>query len=319
MSLNVLLILNDATDAEAAQQALASTGNDLFQIEWQRCCADGVTRPTLSGDQAAGNSTHIAAVMTDLFLPDSHGIETIDRLVQAAPQIPMLILCGLQDEHIARAAMRCGAQDYLLKHQLDKYWTPKILHNMIVRTAHAGAVSEERECTLNAIGDAVISIDTHSHVIYLNAVALAHRNRQQLAVLFLDLDHFKDINDSLGHAVGDSLLQALALRLAACVRSSDSVGRLGGDEFVIVLSEVTHADDAVIYAGKILEAVSTAYRLDHHDLHITASIGIATYPDDGADAETLLKKADLAMYRAKHTGRGNYRRFTSDLKVSAME
>jgi diguanylate cyclase (GGDEF)-like protein len=133
----------------------------------------------------------------------------------------------------------------------------------------------------------------------VQATALAHRHGQQLAVLFLDVDRFKQINDSLGHEIGDRLLRDVSQRLLGCVRNSDTVSRHGGDEFVILLSEVTHAADAAVCAEKILLALSAPYCIDEHKLHLTASIGIAAYPDDGTDAQTLMKHADFAMYHAK--------------------
>jgi diguanylate cyclase len=137
----------------------------------------------------------------------------------------------------------------------------------------------------------------------------AQRHGKKLAVLFLDIDRFKHINDSLGHAIGDRLLQAVARRLLACVRNSDTVSRQGGDEFVILLSEVSQAQDAAISAGKILLELSVPYRIDEHQVDVTVSIGIATYPDDGLETHALLKHADIAMYHAKEGGRNNYQFF----------
>jgi diguanylate cyclase (GGDEF)-like protein len=151
------------------------------------------------------------------------------------------------------------------------------------------------------------------------AIAMAQRYRRNLAVLYMDVDRFKHINDSLGHDVGDRLLQAIAVRLYACVRSSDTVSRQGGDEFVILLSEVTHVEDAGVIAEKILNALKTPYRIDDHDLHLTVSIGIASYPEDGAEAEALMKNADLAMYHAKDNGRNNYQFFQAEMNVRAVE
>ncbi len=150
------------------------------------------------------------------------------------------------------------------------------------------------------------------------AIALARRHAKQLAVLFLDLDHFKRINDSLGHAAGDKLLQSVALRLKGCVRSSDAVSRKGGDEFAVLLSEITHAEDAARSADKIIAAVATPHQVAGHELHVTASIGISIYPQDGADAQTLLKSADAAMYQAKKYGRNNYRFFGQDMNPGAV-
>jgi diguanylate cyclase (GGDEF)-like protein/PAS domain S-box-containing protein len=143
------------------------------------------------------------------------------------------------------------------------------------------------------------------------AISLARRNRGSLAILFLDLDNFKNINDSLGHSAGDRLLQSVATRLSACIRHSDTVGRLGGDEFVILLTEVKHPADAAISARKILAALMRPYRVSEHDLTVTASIGLSTYPADGQDADTLIRNADAAMYWAKESGRNNYRFFDS--------
>lgn len=141
------------------------------------------------------------------------------------------------------------------------------------------------------------------------AIALAQRNRRQLAVLFVDLDHFKLINDSLGHAAGDKLLQSVALRLRACVRGSDTVSRKGGDEFVVLLSDIAHPDDAARAADKVLAAVAAMPRIAGPHV-LTTSVGIAVYPSDGEDAPTLLRNADQAMYRAKDAGR-NRRYFSS--------
>jgi diguanylate cyclase (GGDEF)-like protein len=125
------------------------------------------------------------------------------------------------------------------------------------------------------------------------------------------LDNFKNINDSLGHSIGDRLLQSVAARLSACIRLSDTVGRLGGDEFVVLLTEVKHPADAAVSARKILAALMRPYRIGEHDLRVTASVGLSTYPADGQDAETLIRNADAAMYRAKKNGRDNYRFFDS--------
>jgi diguanylate cyclase (GGDEF)-like protein/PAS domain S-box-containing protein len=151
------------------------------------------------------------------------------------------------------------------------------------------------------------------------AIASAHRHRKSLAVLFLDVDRFKHINDSLGHAIGDQLLQSIARRLVACVRGSDTVSRQGGDEFVILLSEVARAEDAAITAAKILAAMSTPHRINQQDLHVTVSVGIGVYPDDGTDAETLLKNADSALFHAKSHGRGKQQLFEPDMSLRAAK
>jgi diguanylate cyclase (GGDEF)-like protein/PAS domain S-box-containing protein len=151
------------------------------------------------------------------------------------------------------------------------------------------------------------------------AIVLAPRHHKKVAVLFLDLDGFKHINDSLGHPTGDKLLQSVATRLADCVRGSDTVSRQGGDEFVVLLSEIERAEDAAITARRMLQAVAEAHSIDQHDLHVTTSIGVSVYPDDGLDAETLVKNADTAMYQAKENGRQSYQFFKPAMNVRAVE
>ena len=151
------------------------------------------------------------------------------------------------------------------------------------------------------------------------AIALAKRHGGQIAVMFMDLDGFKHINDSLGHPIGDKLLQSVAHRLQAEVRRPDTVSRQGGDEFVLLLQEVDVPEDAAITAKRVLEAVAEAHSIDGHDLFITASIGVSLYPEDGTDAETLMKNADTAMYQAKDTGRQRCKFFKPEMNISAVE
>jgi diguanylate cyclase (GGDEF)-like protein/PAS domain S-box-containing protein len=448
MSQNILLIQDDASRAKDIQAALSASNDGSFHVEWVRTCSAALER--LSGnaapEQKSGGGVEISAVLVDLYLPDSQGIETFDRLFGAIPQIPILVLATSRDEAIAKIAVERGAQDYLMQAHLDSYLLPKTLGSMIERAANAEALYEEKEraqVTLNSIGDAVMSTNFSGHVTYLNVIAegltgwsqqeafghplqevfriidgttreaavdpmalairenkpvsltpncvlirrdgteaaiedsaapihdrrgqvtgavivfrdvsvaramtlrmshlaqhdsltdlpnrvllndrlaeaivLSNRYERNLAVLFLDLDRFKHINDALGHAIGDRLLKSVARRLFTCVRSSDTVSRQGGDEFVILLWEVRHAEDAAITADKILQALRAPHCIDQHELHVTGSIGIVTYPDDGEDAETLLKNADFAMYHAKESGRDNYQFFKPNLKIRAIE
>jgi len=152
----------------------------------------------------------------------------------------------------------------------------------------------------------------NDHLKY--ALSLAKRSNGHLALMFLDLDHFKDINDSLGHSIGDALLIELAKRLRAALREEDTVTRLGGDEFILLLPGVD-AIGAAHVAQKLLDAIAESYRIEHYDLILTASIGIALYPEDGEDLEALSKSADTAMYRAKQEGRQCYRFFTQEMQA----
>jgi diguanylate cyclase (GGDEF)-like protein/PAS domain S-box-containing protein len=149
------------------------------------------------------------------------------------------------------------------------------------------------------------------------AIARAKRNRQYLAVMMLDLDYFKDINDTLGHHMGDRLLQAVGSRLTELLRKGDTTARMGGDEFLILLPEINNVGVTTTIAQKIVESFQSPFIIDDRKLHITTSIGIAIYPDASDDVETLIKHADIAMYRAKGSGRNNYQLFTPEMIVKA--
>src|SRR3989441_101105 len=433
----LLLIEGDPADAKVIQAALSDPRYGPFDVESVRQLSDAYERLGKEG---------IGAVLVDLFLPDSQGIETFNKLLLAAPHVPFLVLSAPGDEDIAMQALQRGAQDYLLKGELTSHSLSRALHNMIERKAVEEALFIEKEraqVTLNSIGDAVLSTDISGNVTYLNhaaesltgwsreealrrpvaevfqiidgatrqparnpmelavqqnktvgltancilirpdglecaiedsaapihdrrgqvtgavivfhdvtaaramsfrmshlaqhdsltdlpnrlllndrltrAIASARRNGNRLAVLFVDLDRFKDINDSLGHAIGDKLLQSVAERLVARVRNSDTVSRPGGDEFVVLLSELEHPEDAAVCAKKMLTALTAPHRIAQHDVHVTVSIGVSTYPEDGQDAETLVKSADTAMYQAKENGRNNYQFFRQDMNVRAVE
>jgi DNA-binding NarL/FixJ family response regulator len=163
MPQRILLIQDDAPKAKGILQALSNSSDESFQVEWVRCCSEGLA--SLKG---------IAAILLDLYLPDSQGIETFDRLFRAAPNIPILVLINPKDEKTAKLAVQCGAQDYLFKDRLDAYLLPKAVASMIERAANAEALFDEKEraqVTLNSIGDAVVSTDVLGQVTYLNVIA----------------------------------------------------------------------------------------------------------------------------------------------------
>ncbi len=151
------------------------------------------------------------------------------------------------------------------------------------------------------------------------AISAARRSQQKLGVLFVDLDRFKHVNDSLGHAVGDALLVSIAARLVACVRRSDTVSRQGGDEFVVLLASIAHDGDAGMSAQKLVAAIARPHLLGEHSVQITLSVGISIYPDDGEDAETLVRNADVAMLHAKDSGRNNHQFFKASMNERSQE
>jgi diguanylate cyclase (GGDEF)-like protein/PAS domain S-box-containing protein len=434
----VLLIEAETGDAAAILEQLGVGVEERFQVEW-------VTRLALAIERLRRGG--IGAVVLDLALPDSDGIETLEAILDVAPGVPVLILSGAESEEMAREAVRCGAQDYLIKNRADGYRLRLALHAMMNRRAAEARMvkNEAANATLDSMGEGVLRTDTRSHITYLNRIAekmtgwtreealgrpiadvlriinavsgavvgnqvesmlqedentrapdysnsvlvqrdgcergientvalthdqdgdvtgavvafhdvsaarikslemahlahhdvltnlpnrilfndrltqalsLAERQGKQLALMFVDLDHFKKINDSLGHEVGDKLLQSIAGRLVACMRRTDTVCRLGGDEFVILLSQVEHAEDAAISARNVLRALSKPHLINNKSLDIHVSVGVSTYPDDGGNAETLISKADTAMYEAKRQGRNNYQFFRPDMHARLVE
>jgi diguanylate cyclase (GGDEF)-like protein len=143
------------------------------------------------------------------------------------------------------------------------------------------------------------------------ALAQARRHQQRICLMLLDLDHFKDINDTLGHSVGDKLLRIVGERLTGLLRTSDTIARMGGDEFLLLLREIAQVKNVTTIAQKILGTFRNPFAIDDQELTVTTSIGIAVFPDDGEDADTLLKNADIAMYRAKERGRDNFQCYSS--------
>jgi diguanylate cyclase (GGDEF)-like protein/PAS domain S-box-containing protein len=188
-----------------------------------------------------------------------------------------------------------------------------------------GIAVERKEAEQNL--DYLAHYDALTHlpnrVLFLDrltqALASARRNNRLVALMFLDLDRFKNINDTLGHDSGDQLLTEVATRLSSCIRSEDTVSRLGGDEFTIILGEINSAEDAAHIAQKLLHTLTDPFNLKGHEVFVSASIGITIFPDDSGDSDSLLKNADMAMYDAKQRGRNNYQFFASYMNASSME
>ena len=437
MASRVLIITDDAVEAEVLRKVLGNFREGTFIVEWVRQLSEGLGRLRAGG---------IDAIIAELALPDSQGIDTFDQLFAAARHTPIVILSAADDETLTTATVQHGAQGYLSKSNLDNSLVPQSLHNLIQRKAVEETYFLEKaraEITLNSISDAVIGTDMMGNVDYLNiaaeimtgwsweearghsigevmrivdgntrqpkpnpielvlqhnapmgltagtflirrdgheaaiedsaapihdwegkmtgavivfhdvtasqamalkmahlaqhdfltnlpnrvllndrveqAISLAKRHGTHLAVLFLDLDNFKHINDSLGHSTGDKLLQSVANRLCACVRASDTVSRQGGDEFVVLVTEDGFTENAAQVADKILATLAAPHIIGEHELHVTTSIGISVYPADGEDAEALLKNADTAMYSAKEKGRNNYQYFKAAMNVRAVK
>jgi diguanylate cyclase (GGDEF)-like protein/PAS domain S-box-containing protein len=437
-SIKILLLVEDNPgDARLLREMFDEEGSHNTELTHVECVSE-------AEKHLADGAFDI--IVLDLGLPDAKGLGAVRRTHAAAPRVPLVVLTGLDDESLAAQALQEGAQDYLIKGQIDARGLLRALRYAIERKTMEEALFVEKEraqVTLNSIGDAVVCTDISGNITFLNlvaqkmtgwslqeatsrpmaevlqildassrettpnpmdmavgrnrtvhlpancilirrdgfeipiedcvspihdrdgnatgavivfrdvsaaramalqmthsaqhdfltglpnrmlfndrvsqAIALAARHLKKVAVLFLDLDGFKHINDSLGHPIGDKLLQSIARRLVDCVRGSDTVSRQGGDEFVVLLSEMEEPDDAAITARRMLKAVAEAHPIEQHDLHVTTSIGVSVFPDDGLDAETLTKNADTAMYQAKENGRQSYQFFKPAMNVRAVE
>jgi diguanylate cyclase (GGDEF)-like protein len=257
----------------------------------------------------------VAAVITNLFLPDSQGLETIARIFEVAPHIPILVLANPDTEHIARQAIGHGAQDYLLQHRLDSYSLPRMLHNMLYRVANRIALSAGNERARSApksIDDAVCGHLTGStNVASLEeplsrAIATTRRLRESLAVLCVHVDRFDHVNHASAQAIDDQLRRSIGERLASSVRCSDTVSPQDDGEFLVVLHGLSHATDAALSAERILASLSAPHGVAKHHLQVAAAIGIGVYPDDGNNTATLVANARIAVCAAKEQGPNSY-------------
>jgi diguanylate cyclase (GGDEF)-like protein/PAS domain S-box-containing protein len=433
----VLLIEDNRGDARLLREMFNDQGSHDVELTHVECMSDA---------EKYLPERAVDIILLDLGLPDVQGLEAVRRAHAAALHIPLVVLSGLDDESMAVQALQVGAQDYLIKGQIEPRELLRALRYAIERKIIEETLFAEKErvqVTLDCMGDAVICTGISGNITFLNlvaetltgwslqeavgrpiaeafrtvdttsreptpnpmeraveqdrtghlplncilirrdgfeihiedsvgsihdrqgqligvvivfrdvsaaramtqqmaysaqhdfltglpnrlllsdrvsqSIALARRHLCQVAVLFLDLVGFKHINDSLGHSVGDKLLQSIAKRLVNCVRAPDTVSRQGGDEFVVLLQEVQQAEDAAITARRVLQAVAEAHSIDQHDLHVTSSMGVSVYPDEGLDAETLIMNADTAMYQAKENGRQSYQFFRPTMNARAVE
>jgi diguanylate cyclase (GGDEF)-like protein/PAS domain S-box-containing protein len=433
----VLLIESQLEEVRQIRDMIRDPGSTIFEISHVASMSDAEKHLA---------TRSIGIVLLDLGLADSQGLEAVRRVRAVSPSAAIVSLSSADDEAIAVQAIQEGAQDYLIKGQIE----PRELMRALLDAAERKAIEEthliEKERaqnTLDSIGDAVICTDTLGRITFLNrvaeamtgwtlkdaagramaecvrivdgitgktipdpmakatsqdqkgalpsnsvlirrdghevliedsvapihdreglhtgavivfrdvsatralekelthsaqhdfltglpnrmllkdrvgqAISLARRHRRRAAVLYLDLDGFKHINDSLGHLIGDKVLQSVAKRLLDCVRSPDSVSRHGGDEFVVVLQELKCQDDAEAAVARLLKAVTEVHFIDRHEIYVTTSIGVSIYPGDGLDAETLIKNADTAMYHAKKNGKQDYKFFSLEMTVESAE
>jgi diguanylate cyclase (GGDEF)-like protein len=258
-------------------------------------------------------------ILLDLNLPDSSNLDTLNRITAQVSDIPIVVLTSLDDQNIALEALRAGAQDYVIKGPQMLEVLPRVCRYTVERYRLALEIRLVRELEQRAYVDAVTGLMSRLRFddTLNQRLKTMRRNGGNFAILYIDLDRFKLINDSLGHGIGDRILCAVAERLAGGIRESDFVARIGGDEFALILDNMSHPRDAAMVAQKLIETLMQPYLIDDRELEIGASIGIAFYPDDCENSEELVRYADLAMYKAKETGGNCYHFYSEQLSEEA--
>jgi diguanylate cyclase (GGDEF)-like protein len=301
----VLLIEDNPGDARLIQAMIEEEEGAPFVLQF----AD---RLSLGLEHLSASET--ALVLLDLSLPDSFGLETFAKVYAHSPTVPIIVLTGTDDATVALSAVKSGAQDYLVKNRLDRELLLRSMHYSIERKRYQ--VQLEHQANYDALTGLPNRSLLHDR---LKQAVYAQRNPRNIAVVFMDLDHFKFVNDSLGHSAGDKLLKAMAERLRATLREGDTVGRVGGDEFVLILAD--QSNEEVIFRGmqRITAKVAEPITVEGKEFYVTCSAGISLYPQDGTDVDTLLKNADAAMYRAKEHGRSNFQFYTSEMNDRVNE
>ena len=304
--IRILMVADHPEDIRLLEDMLANAGTDQFTLQH-------VSSITHAVDTLAQQRYDV--LLLDLSLPDGHGFSNINKIQATAPNLPVIILSNISDEQLALRAVMAGAQDYLVKQRDDVHLLMRAMRYAIERK-HI-----DRRLLYLAHYDNLTNLPNRTLFRDRMNRALSHAQRtaRRVALLFLDLDHFKAINDSLGHDAGDDLLIAVARRLETCVRKNDTVARLGGDEFTAILENIDHADDAAAVAQKIVDTLSRSFCINGQELFVTVSIGIALFPTCGLDPATLIKNADTALYSAKDNGRSCFKFYNSQMHAMASE
>jgi diguanylate cyclase (GGDEF)-like protein len=304
-ALRVLSIEDNPGDAILVREMLRDASPDGFHLENADRLSTAVTS-LLAGA--------VDCVLLDLSLPDAEGLEALAQVRTIALDVPIIVLTGRTDEVLAVQAVHEGAQDYLIKGQVDARLLSRSINYAIERKR------AEVELAHQAMHDALTGLPNRALFYDRLGQALNRVGRQgsAVAVLFLDLDRFKLINDSLGHGAGDKLLVSVAERLAGVLRAGDTAARFGGDEFVILCEDVSGERQAIAIAERIAAELDAPFVIDSDEVFAHTSVGIALATEPGARPEALIRDADAAMYRAKERGGGLYEVFDDAMRERAV-
>lgn len=288
--INILLVEDNQADIRLIAERLRNYPFNLIYAE------------RISEALQALSGNDISIILLDLQLPDACNLESLAKVHAAAGGIPIVVISEIEDESLALKALKLGAQDFLVKWHTNEH--------LLVRAIQYALERKQAEQHLYHLAHHDALTGLHNRKSFYDRLkqdlSMARRHNRMLAIMFLDLCAFKKINDNMGHHCGDLLLQMVSKRLAGCVRETDCLARVGGDEFIVTFT-INQPEDATAAANKIVEVFAEPFVIDKHTIHACTSIGISVYPSDGDDIESLIRNADMAMYRAKSECRNDSR------------
>jgi diguanylate cyclase (GGDEF)-like protein len=309
--IRILLVENNHEEALMLRALAHDAGEDLIEVEWTDYLAEGLS--LLDAD-------HFDVLLLSLALYE--GPETLSGIRTQAERIPLILLGRQKDELKALQAIQIGAQDFLPIDHLDGCNFIRSLRFAMERQQIMHTMERSRTIERYLAYHDTLTKLPNRHLFHdrlVQSIAYSRRNETSVAVLFIDLDGFKQVNDSMGHSAGDLLLMSFADRLKACIRESETASRFGGDEFAVILSDIEGDHDAAIVAQRILESCKYPHMIADQECFIGTSIGISMYPSDGTNSETLVRNADTAMYLAKQDGGYQYLFYAPSMKKGMPE
>ncbi|MBT7137269.1 MAG: diguanylate cyclase [Rhodospirillaceae bacterium] len=312
MSFRILVICDSFDDADGLGNELLRAGYDVL-LHWVD------TESTLHNALGEGD---FDLVLCDVMASNIDIITARGLISECGQYSPFIVISNAMTPEAQQIAsqMKAGVDDFVEWGKPERL-VPAV--ERVMRTSETRRQNRlaEQEMHYRANFDSLTDLPNRTLMLDRLAQAMkkARRDNTGVLLMFLDLDHFKEINDSMGHLAGDLLLRKASKRIVSCLRDTDTAARIGGDEFAIILADAYEKETAETIAGKLLKALSKPFELDSQQASISASIGITVYPHDGEEAESLLRNADHAMYAAKKSGRNAFKIFTRDIEESVQE